>query len=127
MTLLLAMFIALSKRKGEFLLFENITEKSRQSINGYNNEFIDKALSIMGAVLIMSYLMYTTETTIVNQYQSDWVFITLIFVILGILRYLQLISVYRNKCSPIQMLYTDYFLQIVVLLWVISFVLILYI
>jgi len=127
MTFLLALFIGLGKRKGEFLFFEKSTEKARQSMDGYNIEFIDKALSIMGAVLIVCYMMYVTETDIMNQYQSEWIFMTSIFVIVGILRYLQLISVYRLIDSPTKIIYTDYFLQIVLILWVTSFGIILYI
>lgn len=117
MTFLLAMILALGKRREEFLAFGTST-KTRPSLEGYNLAFIDMAMVMMTAVAVVAYLMYTLSTEVTTRIGSDQLYITTFFVILGLLRYLQLAMVYRKAESPTQVLLQDRFIQFVLLGWI---------
>ena len=74
----------------------------------------------------MAYFMYTTSPAIVDRLQTYRLYYTCLFVLAGIFRYLQLIYVQQDSQSPTKILYKDRFIQVTILLWVISFYLILY-
>ena len=126
MTFLLALFIALAKRRDDILLFLNTGTKMRKAIDGYNLQFIDGAMSIMASVIIVAYLLYTTSIDVVQQLQNEYLYLTSIFVILGIMRYLQITFVENNSGAPTKIILTDLFIQLTVLAWVLSFVWIIY-
>lgn len=125
MTFLLALFIALAKRRDDVLLFEESGTKLRAAIDGYNTQFLNSAMAIMASVVIVAYLMYSISEDVVNRF-GDKLYISVIFVILGILRYLQVSLVEKNSGSPTDLVYEDRFLQVVVLGWIVSVILIIY-
>ncbi|MCK5817917.1 MAG: hypothetical protein KAH18_01430, partial [Psychromonas sp.] len=59
MTFLLALFLALAKRRDDILLFNKTGQKMRKVIDGYNQQYLDTAMAIMASVVIVSYIMYT--------------------------------------------------------------------
>ena len=126
MTFLLALFMALAKRRDDILVFLNTGEKMRKVVDGYNLQFIDGAMIIMASVVIVAYILYTTSTKVVQQMQSKYIYFTALFVILGIMRYLQITFVEKNSASPTQIVIRDKFMQITILAWIFSFVWIIY-
>ena len=58
MTFLLALFIALGKRRDDVIIFIETNNMLRKSINGYNLRFIDASMMVMAAVVVVAYLMY---------------------------------------------------------------------
>ncbi|TFH39068.1 MAG: hypothetical protein E4G96_09580 [Chrysiogenales bacterium] len=90
-------------------------------IDGYNLEFLNVSMIIMAAVIIISYIMYTISPAILGRMHGDKTYLTVIWVVLGILRYLQLSFVYNNTGSPTRVLLTDRFLQLVLAGWIASF------
>jgi decaprenyl-phosphate phosphoribosyltransferase len=126
MTFLLALFIALAKRRDDVLIFLKSGEKMRKSMDGYNLEFVNIAMSIMGSVVIVAYLMYSLSTDVIERLNTDNLYLSTVFVILGVLRYLQLTFVEQNTGSPTELIFTDRFLQLTLIAWVISAILILY-
>jgi 4-hydroxybenzoate polyprenyltransferase len=125
MTYLLALFLALAKRRDDVLLAEDGT-KVRKAIDGYNLEFINGAMMIMASVLIVAYISYTISPDGGRKYGSDYLYITVFFVLLGILRYMQITFVEQKSGSPTQVLLKDHFLQLTLLGWLITFVLLIY-
>ena len=119
MTFLLSVFIAIGKRRDD-LLFGAVTS-GRQSISGYNIEFINVTTGILCSVLIVSYLLYTTSYETMLHFQNKNLYLTSFFVILGIFRYLQIIFIKKDSGSPIKILFEDRFIQVVMLLWVLLF------
>lgn len=126
MTFLLALFIALAKRREDVLLYLEKGEISRKVIDGYNLEFLNIAMIVMAAVLIISYIMYTISPEILARPNGHLTYLTVILVILGILRYLQLCLVFNNCGSPTKVLFKDRFLQAVIVGWIVTFWLLMY-
>jgi len=126
MVFLLALFMAVGKRRDDVMIKEKSGQDMRRSISGYNPDFLNVCLAIFCAVIIMAYIMYTMSPK-ANERLGDYrLYYTSLFVISGIMRYLQLIYLENDAGSPTKLLYRDRFLQINLLLWVVSFYVILY-
>lgn len=119
-TFLLALFLALAKRRDDCLLARDGL-KTRKNIDGYNLELVNAAMVLMAAVTLVSYIMYTVSPEVVLRFGSDYLYLTSLFVIVGILRYMQITFVEENSGSPTKLLLKDRFLQLTVLGWVMSF------
>lgn len=126
MTFLLALFMALAKRRDDVLIFMETGKKMRKVIDGYNLQFLDAAMAIMAAVVIVAYTIYTTSAEVVEKFHSQYLYLTALFVILGIMRYLQIAFVYLDSGSPTKIVLKDRFMQATILAWIITFVWILY-
>ena len=120
MTFLLSLFLAIAKRRDDLVLAESGLDV-RKSISGYSLEFINGVMSIMSAVIIVSYLLYTLDPAVQAHYGSKNVYATTFFVILGLLRYMQITFVEKKSGSPTDIVYKDRFLQISILAWIVSF------
>jgi len=126
MTFLLALFMALGKRRDDVLVFIETREKMRKVTDGYNLQFLDGAMMIMASVVIVAYTLYTTSVEVIMKLQSDYVYLTTIFVVLGILRYLQISFVEKDSGDPTHIAIRDTFMHLVLIGWVIAFIWILY-
>ncbi|KUO65662.1 MAG: prenyltransferase [Lutibacter sp. BRH_c52] len=126
MTFLLALFLALAKRRDDVIHFMNTGKKMRKAIDGYNLQFIDGAMMIMASVVIVTYILYTTSLEVTQRIQSEYLYITSLFVILGILRYSQISFVENNGGSPTKIILKDKFMIFTILLWILSFVYLIY-
>jgi len=127
MIFLLALFMAIAKRRDDVLLKISSGTDMRKAVKGYNLEFINTALSLICAVIIVAYFMYTTSPAIIERLGTYRLYYTCLFVLAGVFRYLQLIYVQQDSQSPTKILYKDRFIQVSILLWVISFYVILYV
>ena len=126
MTFLLALFIALAKRRDDVLIYEETGKQMREAIKGYNLKFLDASLVIIAAVTIVAYLLYTVSPEITQRLGTHYLYISTIFVIMGLLRYLQITFVEKNSGSPIQLVFSDGFLQSVIVMWLVYFSWVLY-
>lgn len=126
MVFLLALFLAFAKRRDDVLLKLSSGDDMRKAVKGYNLDFINTALSLICAVIVVAYFMYTMSPGVVERLQTYRLYYTCIFVLAGIFRYLQLVFVQQNSQSPTKILYKDRFIQVTILLWILSFYLILY-
>ncbi|NLE25429.1 MAG: decaprenyl-phosphate phosphoribosyltransferase [Clostridiaceae bacterium] len=126
MTFLLALFIAIGKRRSDVLIFEETGTKMRSVIGGYNLRFLDGAMMIMASVIIVAYILYTTSQEVIQRIHNDFIYLTTIWVIVGLLRYLQIAFVDNNSGDPTQIALKDTFLHITILLWIGSFIWLLY-
>ena len=126
MTFLLSLFIALAKRRSDILIFLNTGNKMRNVIDGYNLEFTNAAMVIMASVIIVTYTLYATSIEVVQRAQSEYLYLTTLFVILGIMRYLQIVFVENEGSSPTKIVFKDKFMQITILAWTLSFSWIIY-
>ena len=120
MTFLLSLFLALSKRRDDVIIYSDTGRKMRKSIDGYNLEFLDASMSIMASIVIVAYTIYTAS------FNSEYLYLTTFFVILGILRYLKIALVHKNSGSPTRIVNGDRFMKLILIGWVVSFGLILY-
>ena len=126
MVFLLAVFMAIGKRRDDVLLKISSGMDMRRSVKGYNLELLNVLLALVCAVIIVAYFMYTMSPVTVSYTGSTRLYYTCIFVLAGIMRYLQIIYVSTDSGSPTKILYKDRFIQITLLLWIASYILILY-
>lgn len=127
MVFLLALFMAIGKRRDDVILKIASGVDMRKSIKGYNLELLNTLLALICAVIIVSYFMYTMSPETNLRMGTHRLYYTCLFVMAGIMRYLQIIFVVADSGSPTKILYKDRFIQIVLLLWVASYVAIIYI
>ena len=125
MTFLLALILGLAKRRGEYVVAMG-GHTFRKALEGYNLPFLDVSITVCSTVAIVAYLMYCFSPEVTTRIGSDNIFYTAFFVILGILRYLQLTLVFDRTESPTRALLRDGFLQIVLLGWIGAFAWLLY-
>jgi decaprenyl-phosphate phosphoribosyltransferase len=126
MIFLLSLFIVLAKRKDDISLFEKDGTVVRKTSLSYNTDFINSCITMIGGVIIVAYVMYSISPEITSRWHSDYIFVTTIFVIAGIMRYLQLIFVEEKSGSPLDILYKDKFTIITLLSWIAAFFVIIY-
>lgn len=126
MTFLLAMVLALSKRRDDFVKWQQSGEVMRPGIQHYSLAFIDTTLSILTSVAVICYVMYCMEGEVMQRLHSPYIYTTAVFVLVGMLRYLQLTMVQNASVSPTKVLLTDRFLQVTVVLWLLDFIYIIY-
>ncbi|MBC8034097.1 MAG: decaprenyl-phosphate phosphoribosyltransferase [Chitinophagaceae bacterium] len=126
MVFLLAIFMAIGKRRDDVLLKQSSGTDMRKSIKGYNLELLNVLLALVCAVIVVAYLMYTISPQTQNYFKTHRLYYTCIFVIAGIMRYLQIIYVLADSGSPTKILYKDRFIQITLLLWMASYFFIIY-
>ena len=105
-----------------FLALLIVFTKRRNKV-GYNPMFMNLVISILASMTIVCYMMYTVSPEVIEHFHCPYLYITDIFVIVGIIRYLQIIFVEVKNRSPVKVLLKDHFIQLCILGWGISFVL----
>ena len=126
MTYLLALFLAIAKRRDDMLLKMSTGTNMRKSITGYNLDFLNTLLGLFSAIIIVSYIMYTVSDITVIRLGTHRLYYTSVFVMAGLMRYLQITFVAGKSGSPTDILYKDRFIQLTLVLWILSFYFILY-
>jgi len=126
MVFLLAIFMAIGKRRDDVLIKLSSGSDMRRAIKGYNLEFLNVLLALVCAVIVVAYFMYTMSPEVLQRLGTYRLYYTCLFVLAGIMRYLQIIFVQATSGSPTKILYKDRFIQISLLLWIVSFYLIIY-
>ena len=126
MTFLLALFLAFAKRRDDVMAFENSGVAMRKTANRYNLRFLNTATSIVGSITMVCYIMYTVSPEVVERFGSPYVYLTSIFVLAGIIRYLQIMTVEVKSGDPTRVMLKDRFIQGCVIGWLLAFALIIY-
>lgn len=125
-TFLLALFLALAKRRDDVAIYDRSGMKARKSVEHYNMDFLGAAIAIMGSVTIVCYILYTVSDEVVERVGSHHLYATSVFVLAGILRYMQLTLVDGRSGSPTKVLMRDHFIILCVAGWITMFAIILY-
>lgn len=125
MTFLLALFLAIAKRRDDVLLKMNTGSDMRKSIKGYSLDFLNTLLGLFCAILIVSYVNYTISPAAFEKF-GHRLYYTALFVIAALMRYLQITFIHNKAGSPTDVLYKDRFIQVTLVLWAASFFVILY-
>ncbi len=126
MIFLLALFLAMAKRLDDLLLEKETGIISQKNIGKYNITYITSGITMLAGIIIVCYIMYSISEDVMGRQHSDHVYLTSIFVIAGVLRYLQIILVENKRWSPTRVLYKDPFIIITILLWAVSYIFIIY-
>ena len=127
MVFLLSMFQALSKRMDDlYLMAKDANSQLRRSIHGYSIEFLQIVLSMLTGVLLVCYIMYIISPEIILRL-GEYSYFTTLFVLLGLLRYLQFTFVKKASGSPVKILTNDRFIQLCIACWLLTFAILIYI
>lgn len=124
-TILLALFLALAKRRHELVTLEDAVGH-RQILAEYSPYLLDQMIAVVTASCLTAYAFYTLAPETVEKYQSERLALTIPFVIYGIFRYLYLVHARDQGGSPGDVLLTDRPLLAAVALWAVAMVLIVY-
>lgn len=126
MTFLLALFLSFAKRRDDVLRMNETGEPPRRNTIRYNITFVNQAITITGTVTLVCYIMYTVSPEVVSRFHAPYLYLTSIFVLVGLLRYMQLTVVDEVSGDPTKILLCDRFTQAIVVAWIMSFLLIIY-
>lgn len=126
-TFLLALFLAVAKRRDDLAIYETSGVKARKNVVRYNMDFLNHSIAILGSVTIMCYILYTVSNDVVERIGSHYLYATSFFVLAGILRYMQLTLVDQKSGSPTKVLLHDHFIHVCIIGWILAFTFILYV
>ena len=126
LTVLLALFLALSKRRHEVVLLAGEATGHRRSLGEYSPYLLDQMISVVTASTIVAYAFYTVSPETVERFHTSLLGLTLPFPLYGIFRYLYLVHRKEGGGSPSDMLLTDRPLLACVALWALAVTLIIY-
>ena len=125
-TVLLTLFLALSKRLHELVLLGDTAATHRQALADYTPTLLGQLITIVAGATLVSYAVYTTEPVTVAKFGTDRLTWTFPFPIYGIFRYLYLLHGHQGGGSPAETLLRDRPLLACVALWAGAIVLIIY-
>ena len=123
-TTLLALFLGLGKRRQEIVLFKGEAGNTRPILVDYSLPFLDEMMAVVTAGTVMTYALYTFSAP--NLPENHTMMLTIPFVIYGIFRYLYVIHIQGNAGAPDEVLLKDRPLQVAVVIFMLSAVVILY-
>lgn len=127
MTFLITLLMAFGKRKDDVVKYERTGIPPRLNTTQYNLTFINQAITVNATTTLVCYILYTVSPEVAEHLQFEYTYLTSIFVLVGLLRYMQQASVDGKSGDPTKLVLKDRFLQLIVLLWFVSFALILYV
>ena len=125
-TTLLALFLALCKRRNELTLLQGDAAAHRAILSEYSVVFLDQMISVVTASIVIAYAFYAMSPEVQEKLHTRHLGLTVPFVLYGIFRYLYVLHQKGEGGSPSQTLLEDRALLMNVLLWIATCVGILY-
>jgi 4-hydroxybenzoate polyprenyltransferase len=125
-TILLALFIALAKRRHEIVLLGDGATGHRRILLEYSPYLLDQMIAVVTASTLMAYVFYTISPETQEKFGTPWLGLTIPFPLYGIFRYLYLVHRREGGGSPADLLLTDRPLLVCVALWALAVALIIY-
>jgi len=125
-TILLALFIALAKRRHELVLLADGAASHRPILDEYSAYLLDQMIAVVTASTLIAYIFYTISPETEQKFGTSWLGLTIPFPLYGIFRYLYLVHRREGGGSPADLLLNDRPLLACVTLWVVAVVLIVY-
>lgn len=126
MTFLLTLFLSFAKRRDDVLRMNETGEAPRHNTIRYNLTFINQAITITASVTLVCYIMYTVSPEVEEHFKSQYLYLTSVFVLLGLLRYIQIAVVDKKSGDPVKVALTDRFSQLIVAAWLVTFLIMIY-
>ena len=126
LTILLALFLALSKRRHELVLLAGGATGHRPILQEYSPYLLDQMISVVTASTLVAYAIFTVSPDTIAKFHTERLWLTLPFPLYGIFRYLYLVHLKEGGGSPSDMLLNDKPLLLCVALWVIAVAFIIY-
>jgi 4-hydroxybenzoate polyprenyltransferase len=125
-TMLLSLFLGLSKRRHEIVTLEDNAESHRQVLTEYSSYLLDQMISVITASTLICYALYTMSAETIERFGTNKLIFTVPFVLYGIFRYLYLVHKKGGGGNPESIITSDKPLLINIFLWVLTAGLIIY-
>jgi 4-hydroxybenzoate polyprenyltransferase len=123
-TTLAALYIGFGKRRAELAVLADGANAHRRVLDGYTIPLLDQFITIVSSTTIIAYSLYTFSAP--NLPTNHVMMLTIPFVIYGVFRYLYLIQVKNSGGAPEDVVLSDRPLQVTILLWGVSVLIIFY-
>jgi 4-hydroxybenzoate polyprenyltransferase len=125
-TVLIALFLALGKRRHEYLTLHGDAAAHRPILAEYSEGFIDQMIAVVTASTVTAYALYTMSPETVAKFHTRLLPLTLPFVLYGIFRYLYLL--YRRELggNPSDLVLSDRALLVNTVLWIATLLALIY-
>ncbi|MCB9521856.1 MAG: decaprenyl-phosphate phosphoribosyltransferase [Myxococcales bacterium] len=117
-TFFIALFLAFCKRRHELVSLGDDAAAHRGILAEYSTPFIDKMISALASMTVMSYALYTIDPRVSQRLGTDGLVLTVPLVLFGVFRYLYLVHQHQKGGSPTEIVLTDRSVQTIVLLFV---------
>lgn len=127
MTFLLMLFLSFAKRRDDVVRMNETGHAPRQNTIRYNLTFINQAITITSSVTLVCYIMYTVSPETIQNFHTDYLYLTSVFVLVGLLRYIQIAVVDKKSGDPTKVILYDRFTQLIVLAFGLAFLFIIYV
>jgi 4-hydroxybenzoate polyprenyltransferase len=125
--LLLALFLAFSKRRAELVALADGAKRHRKILAEYSPYLLDQMISVVTASTLLAYALYTIDDETVAKFGGDQLVWTVPFPLYGIFRYLYLVHQREGGGNPSEILVTDRPLLICVALWSVAVIVLIYV
>ena len=126
LTILLALFLALSKRRHELVLLADGATSHRPILEEYSPYLLDQMIAVVTASTLITYVIYSVSPETVQKFHTDYLGLTLIFPLYGIFRYLYLVYQVTNPRSPTEAILRDFPFVLNVALWGLAVIAVIY-
>lgn len=123
-TAFLALFLGFGKRRHE--LAGSNAAKQRKALEAYSERALYWALALTGFAAVATYLAYTLDTHTVTFFRSEWLWLTTIHPLYGVLRFLQLVKEHPKAESPTQEMLRDVPFMLNLVIWIVEVIAIVY-
>lgn len=121
-----ALMLSLGKRRSDLLIYLSGNKPVPSYLKAYDLSFSNYALGFLAAISTVAYILYTMSEEVFTRIGHEEVYFTNLFVVMGMLRYLQLVLMENKGSKPSIILIRDPFLLTMIIGWIISFALLLY-
>jgi len=125
-TFLLALFMGFAKRRHEVILLDAGAVDHRRSLREYSPYFLDQMISVVTASTVVAYAVYTVSPEVREKLGTQYLYLTIPFVLFGIFRYLYLVHQKEEGGNPTHLMLNDAPLMVDVLLFGVTAALLLY-
>lgn len=125
-TILLALFLVLSKRRHEVLLLAGEAADHRPVLGHYSPAFLDQLINVVTASSVVCFALYAVDAETVARFGSDRLVWTMPLVLFGVFRYLYLVYQQSDRRNPTEAVLTDLPSLVNLLLWTLSVAAIVY-
>ncbi|OGW59381.1 MAG: hypothetical protein A2Y48_09475 [Nitrospirae bacterium RIFCSPLOW2_12_42_9] len=106
-TLLIALFLAMCKRRHELVLLEDEAKSHRKILGEYSPYFLDQLIAVVTASTLVTYALYTMSSDVYLKFGNNNLKYTIPFVLYGIFRYLYLVHQKDKGGSPTEIMMSD--------------------
>jgi 4-hydroxybenzoate polyprenyltransferase len=125
-TILIALFLALGKRRHEYLTLDAEAARHRPVLGEYSAALLDQMIAVVTASTVTAYGLYTMSPETVVKFGTEFLPATLPFVLYGIFRYLYLLYRQQLGGNPSELFLSDRALLVNTFLWVLAVLAIIY-